>query len=74
MARSNHPDTAGTQFFICLDAHGHLDGKYTAFGKVVDDDVSLKTVKAIGAVAVGANDRPRDNVTIQKAVVHENAK
>jgi peptidyl-prolyl cis-trans isomerase B (cyclophilin B) len=73
MARSNSPDSAGTQFFICLDAHSHLDGKYTAFGKVVDDE-SLKTVKAIGAVPVGANDRPRDTVTIQKAVVHEAAK
>jgi len=50
-----------------------LDGKYAAFGKVVDD-VSLKTVQAIGAVAVGANNRPRDKVTIQKAVVHETAR
>src|SRR5215471_6521038 len=31
MARSSDPNSAGTQFFICLDAHGHLDNNYTAF-------------------------------------------
>src|SRR5438093_197773 len=34
MARSANPDSAGSQFFICLDAAPHLDRKYTAFGKV----------------------------------------
>ncbi len=73
MARSTNPDSAGTQFFICLEHHNHLDRQYTAFGKVVDDDDSMKTVKAIGAVPT-ANDRPRENVTIQKAVVRETPK
>ena len=37
MARSSHPDSAGSQFFICLSREGcqHLDRQYTAFGKVV---------------------------------------
>jgi peptidyl-prolyl cis-trans isomerase B (cyclophilin B) len=73
MARSNHPDSAGTQFFVCLDKHAHLDRNYTAFGKVADEE-SMKTVKAIGDVATGSNDRPRDKVTIQKAAVKEAAK
>jgi peptidyl-prolyl cis-trans isomerase B (cyclophilin B) len=73
MARSQHPDSAGSQFFICLDKHSHLDRQYTAFGKVADDE-SMKTVKAIGDVSTGASDRPRENVTIQKAVMHEAAK
>jgi peptidyl-prolyl cis-trans isomerase B (cyclophilin B) len=36
MARSQDPDSAGSQFFIMLDAAGHLDGKYAAFGKVIE--------------------------------------
>ena len=38
MARTADPNSAGSQFFICLDRNGcrHLDGEYTAFGKVVD--------------------------------------
>ncbi|MCH2160451.1 MAG: peptidylprolyl isomerase [Phycisphaerales bacterium] len=38
MARSAHPDSAGSQFFICLGREHcqHLDGDYTAFGAVVD--------------------------------------
>lgn len=36
MARSNHPDSAGSQFFVVLDEARarHLDGQYTVFGKV----------------------------------------
>ncbi len=48
MARSNDPNSAGTQFFICLEAQPSLDNKYTVFGKTADAE-SLKTVKAIGA-------------------------
>ena len=35
MARSQHPDSAGSQFYICYGATPHLDGQYTVFGKVV---------------------------------------
>lgn len=35
MARSQDPDSAGSQFFIVVDASHFLDGKYTAFGEVV---------------------------------------
>jgi cyclophilin family peptidyl-prolyl cis-trans isomerase len=34
MARSQDPDSANSQFFICLEASPHLDRQYTAFGKV----------------------------------------
>ncbi len=50
MARSNHPDTAGSQFFIVHKDSPHLDGQYTAFGRLVpglpnalDDIASLET-------------------------------
>ena len=35
MARSSHPDSAGCQFFICNGDASSLDGKYTAFGKLI---------------------------------------
>jgi peptidyl-prolyl cis-trans isomerase B (cyclophilin B) len=72
MARSTEPNSAGTQFFVCLEYHKHLDRQYTAFGKVADEE-SMKTVKSIGEVPT-ASDRPRQAVTIEKAVVHEAAK
>jgi peptidyl-prolyl cis-trans isomerase B (cyclophilin B) len=35
MARSQHPDSAGSQFYITYGATPHLDGNYTVFGRVV---------------------------------------
>ena len=35
MARSNNPDSANSQFFICFEAAPHLDRQYTVFGKVI---------------------------------------
>jgi cyclophilin family peptidyl-prolyl cis-trans isomerase len=53
MARSQNPDSAGSQFFIVLKDSNFLDGQYTVFGKVISgmDDVvdkiaSLKTESA----------------------------
>ena len=36
MARSAHPDSANSQFFICLETASHLDRNYTVFGKVIE--------------------------------------
>ena len=36
MARSAHPDSANSQFFICLEPAPHLDRNYTVFGKVIE--------------------------------------
>jgi peptidylprolyl isomerase len=36
MARSQSPDSADSQFFICLDDASHLNGKYTAWGLVIE--------------------------------------
>lgn len=37
MARSMDPDSAGSQFFIMVDAAPHLDGQYAAFGKITEN-------------------------------------
>ena len=36
MARSQDPDSAGSQFYICLEPQPDLDGKYTVFGQVIE--------------------------------------
>ena len=46
MARSAHPDSAGSQFFIMTEDAPHLDGAYAAFGKVLDEE-SMAVVDAI---------------------------
>ena len=68
MARSQSPNSAGSQFFICLAKHRHLDGQYTAFGKTADQ-ASLDVVKKIGGVPTGSNDKPRTRVEIKSAEV-----
>jgi peptidyl-prolyl cis-trans isomerase B (cyclophilin B) len=73
MARTDDPNSAGSQFFICLEKVTHLDNKYTAFGKTADAE-SLATVRKIGAVSTGANDRPQTPVTIKSAKVRATAK
>ena len=73
MARTSDPNSAGSQFFICLEKVPHLDGQYTAFGRTADDE-SLAVVKAIGNVATGAADRPQQEVTITKVTVTKTPK
>ena len=68
MARTNDPNSAGSQFFICLERVPHLDRQYTAFGRTADAE-SLAVVKKIGEVRTGGNDRPATPVTITKATV-----
>ena len=70
MARTSDPNSAGSQFFICLERQPHLDGQYTAFGKTANAE-SLAVVKAIGAVKTGGDDRPAKPMKINKATVIE---
>ena len=61
MARSQDPNSAGSQFFICLDRCPHLDGQYTAFGKVTE---GIEAVREIGAVQTAQGDRPVEDVSM----------
>lgn len=72
MARTNDPNSAGSQFFICLGKHTHLDRQYTAFGRTADEE-SMATVRAIGSTPC-AGERPRDKVVIESVTINEKAK
>ena len=45
MARSQDPDSAGSQFYICYGNTPHLDGQYTVFGKVVQGIENIDKIK-----------------------------
>ena len=68
MARSQHPDSAGSQFFICVADAPHLDGQYTVWGNVVDGmDVADKIV----SLKRDHNDNPMENSTMNKVYIKE---
>ncbi len=66
MARTMHPNSAGSQFFIMHDYAPHLDGQYAAFGKVIE---GLDVVDAIADTRVDYNDRPRVPQVMKKVTV-----
>ena len=62
MARSSHPDSASSQFFIVHADSTFLDGQYAAFGKVVE---GIETVDEIAATATDHMDRPYEDQVIK---------
>jgi peptidyl-prolyl cis-trans isomerase B (cyclophilin B) len=73
MARSNHPDSAGSQFFICHGAPDFLDGQYTTFGQLIKGDDVLEK---IATAPTHPGDRPvkRMGVTSIKIVPRDSVK
>ena len=69
MARSMHPDSAGSQFFIMHQDAPHLDGQYAAFGKVIE---GLDIVDKIANVATNRMDKPLEDVVIECVNVDTN--
>jgi len=68
MARMGQWDTAGSQFFVCLDDWSQaLDRKYTVFGKVLRGLATLDNMAALGS----ASGVPSETITIHKAVLRE---
>jgi len=63
MARSQNPDSANSQFFICFDKAPHLDRQYTAFGKVLEGMEFIDKIKR-GAPCSGAVSNPDIIVSI----------
>jgi peptidyl-prolyl cis-trans isomerase B (cyclophilin B) len=66
MARSSDPNSAGSQFFIVVRDSQHLDGQYTAFGKVTS---GLDVVDQIVTVPRDSRDNPIKKVTIEKVTI-----
>jgi peptidyl-prolyl cis-trans isomerase B (cyclophilin B) len=66
MARAAHPDSAGSQFFICHGDAPFLDGKYTAFGRLIKgEDVLDKIANTpVGPSRTGENSKPLERVEI----------
>ncbi len=69
MARSQSPNSAGSQFFIMHADAKHLDGQYAAFGKVTS---GMEVVDAIAATRTGRNDRPMVEQKIASITVELN--
>ena len=66
MARSMHPDSAGSPFFIMHEAAPHLDGAYAAFGKVIEGQ---EHVNKIAETATDYSDRPLETQRMKKVTV-----
>jgi peptidyl-prolyl cis-trans isomerase B (cyclophilin B) len=66
MANSGSPDTAGSQFFICLADLPQLDGGYTTFGKLIKgDDVLTQLGKTpVGPNSQGESSKPQQRVEL----------
>ena len=66
MARSQSPNSANSQFFICFDSHPHLDRNYTAFGRVISGMEFIDKIKK-GAPGSGVVDNPDIIVSLRSA-------
>lgn len=55
MARAQHPDSAGSQFFVMHEDADYLDGQYAAFGRVIE---GMETVDEIATVKTDWSDKP----------------
>ena len=62
MARSQNPDSGGSQFFICVADARFLDNQYTVFGKVVS---GMDAVDAIVSAPRDARDNPNDKIEMK---------
>ena len=59
MARSQNPDSAGSQFFICLGDAGFLDRQYTAFGQLTKGDDVLGKIGDTATAQAGGGEKSR---------------
>src|SRR6478735_439305 len=60
-ARSQDPNSAGSQFLICHDKATFLDRQYTAFGKLIKGD---EVLEKINSTQTGSQDRPVKKITM----------
>ena len=67
MARSQSPDSANSQFFICYEGCGPLTGQYTLFGEVVSGMDVADKIKKGNSAANGMVSNPDKIVKMQLA-------
>ena len=77
MARSQDPNSAGSQFFVCHGDASFLDRQYTAFGRLTADPENVATLDKIANAPVvssrGENSKPVTPVKITKVTVNRPA-
>ena len=66
MARAQHPDSAGSQFFVMHAKADYLDGEYAAFGKVIE---GMDTVDEIANIKTDWSDRPYEEQKMKSVSV-----
>ena len=66
MARSADPDSAGSQFFICVADAAFLDGQYTAFGEVVS---GMEVADKIVSQPKDGNDNPNERIEMKVKII-----
>ncbi len=66
MARAQHPDSAGSQFFIMTASAPHLDGQYASFGKVIE---GMENVLEIVNTKRDYTDKPHTPQVMKKVTV-----
>jgi len=69
MARSQDPNSAGSQFFICHGDADFLNGEYTAFGRLTDGDDVLDAIANAATQPGGEGSKPVEPVKIESAEV-----
>ena len=68
MARAGHPDSAGSQFFICVKDSPFLDKQYTVFGEV---ESGIEVVDKIVSQPRDPNDNPHDRIDMKVKIVEQ---
>ena len=64
----NQPDSAGSQFFICVTDQPSLDGKYTIFGRVSE---GLDVVQRISVIPTNADGLPAERIAIKSVTIRD---
>jgi len=68
MARSSNPDSAGSQFFICVADSSFLDGQYTVFGEVIS---GMEVADEIVSQPRDRRDNPDERIEMKVKIVEE---
>ena len=71
MARSSHPDSAGSQFFLCHGDAKFLDNQYTGFGQLIAGDDVLEQLANVPTKSGGGGEKstPIDRVALESVTI-----